>query len=95
LVYFPCETHVLFKDLFSVKPWRYILRHVYYIMITLIGCIICFFITSVLPVEGFIGLVVKGMLAVIGANATVILLCLRMPELKNMISRVRRVFSEG
>lgn len=88
LVYFPWETHVLHKDMFCVSCKPYVLKFLYYFVVTLIGCAACHFLCGVIAVEGIWGLLLKGAAVVIAGNVLMILLTYKMMEFKHVVRRM-------
>ena len=60
-IYFPWETHVLFKDLFSLKPYYYVLKTILYFALNCFACCIVYFITKYIIVDSIMMFLVKAL----------------------------------
>ncbi|WP_145083701.1 lipopolysaccharide biosynthesis protein [Sedimentibacter saalensis] len=92
LIYFPCEIFVLHKHLFQTTKKNYMLRQVLYFIITAIVSTLTYFITDQIKANGIIGLLVKAVVTFLCSALFLFLSCYWMPELKNILQRVKTIW---
>lgn len=84
-VYFPWETWALFKGIFNGSSKEYVKQYFYYTFETTIASGTAFWITSMIKIEGIVGMCVKAILGLIIGNGIYLITNLKNPELKCMI----------
>ena len=89
-VYFPWETTVLYRDLFKASAMKYCLTQLVYLVITVTVGALSYFVCSLIPFTGLLGLILKAVTVAVVATIGLVLLCFKMPEFKNMLTRVKR-----
>lgn len=62
LIYLPMETYVIFRHLFQKSPKKYILKYIYYTIVTIIACVLSYRILEVVQGSGYISFIIKGLL---------------------------------
>ena len=96
-IYFPWETKVLFSELFRRSAKEYIRNYLYYFIITLLACILGYYLTNVLISNNTIWFVlIRLAIALVVANSVFLLFNCRREELRTIISitsidRIRKV----
>lgn len=69
LVGMPWLTHNLFTVIFKMSAKDFIIRLCKYVFITIISCFICYYVSLYIKIEGMLGLLLKGIVVMIIANA--------------------------
>ena len=94
-VYFPWETHVLFRDLFCCSSKQYYKKHLLYFFVNLCIGIITYLLCSVVLAQGVIGLVIKAVICLIVPNMIICFLFRNTDEFRyykkifvNMVNRL-------
>ncbi len=94
-IYFPWETHVLFRDLFKNSTKRYYQRMITYAITTIITAVITYFVCSLLKGNGIIYLVKKGIICCIVPNILFIISYFRLEEFKDMKNRITNIIKKS
>lgn len=88
--------YLIYKKCYNKKPYKFYLKHMYYIIITIITYIICYKIISFINITGLMGLILKSITIVILSNILLVLFIFKTNEfkeiyikLKNLIKKVK------
>ena len=88
---FITRNNVLFKHYFKCSQKKFYLQHLFYIMITVANCALTWFICSIIPLEGIVGLIVKMILCLFVPNALYLLVYFKYPMFKTSFSFMKGV----
>ncbi len=91
LIYFPWETAVLHRDLFNCKSVPYYLVQLKYLITTVLSCISSYFICSLLPLYGIVGLIVRGVICTVDFCILFIIANMKDTEFKALFSRMKNI----
>lgn len=87
-IYFPWETHVLFKYLFKSSSKKYVLKMAFYVLITLINCCVTYCICRVIPGAGVFSLIMKAAVCAVIPNIIYLAAYFKMPEMAESKTRI-------
>lgn len=69
LINFIYGSTIIFKYYFkNISAFDYFKRHLYYLIVTMIACIVTYEICVLISIEGVVGLIIKGILCIIVSN---------------------------
>lgn len=84
-VYFPWESHVIFRDLFQAKPINYYMHHLLYFGTTILVAIFTYICCRAVPFTGVFGIILRGLICLFVPNVLYLLAYFRLNEFKYMI----------
>lgn len=82
---FPGVIHVLFREYFKRKPWKYLKRLSGLCVLAFLTGIVTYELTGVVRIPGFMGLLVKGAICLVFPNIIFVLTIGRLPEVRTII----------
>ena len=79
--------YLIYKKCYNKKPYKFYLKHMYYIIITIITYIICYKIISFINITGLMGLILKSITIVILSNILLVLFIFKTNEFKERLAK--------
>lgn len=76
LISLPWETKAFFRKYFNEKTKEYYKKFIIYIVVTVIGCIITYYICEFILIEGIIGFILKIIICIFIPNIILIFICI-------------------
>lgn len=75
-VYFPFETRAIFRGIFERSSVEYILQYGFYTFSTVVSCGVAYCCTTLVTINGFGGLIIKGIIGIVSGNFVYLLIAL-------------------
>lgn len=88
---FITRTNVMFKCYFESSAKEFYLQHIFYAVTTLFACLITYFICSIVPFDGWGGLIIKALLCCIVPNIIFLLMYYKSENFKVGVQFIKGV----
>lgn len=85
------ETFILYKYLFKRSPKDYIIKVIKYILVTIITCIITYYVCTLIHLGDLLSLIIKAIICLIIPNIIFTLIYFRTEEFKNTINKIKNI----
>ena len=81
------ETLAVHKYALKVSPLRYFSNYIKYLFVASVGCFLAYFLSKAVPLDGFLGLMVSGLISVVIYIVVLLIFCGRSEVFKNFVRR--------
>lgn len=88
----PWITSNIFKLIFKKNPVSYVIKIVYYTFSTVLASTLAYILTSLISINGWIGLIIKAIVCVATSVLVMVLLLCRIKEFSDAIHLIARMF---
>lgn len=80
LVYFPWETYVIFNKMFKKSCLRYLILQIHFLCVTVLIWVVSYLLCQLVVIDGFLGIIIKGIICVFVPNILFIVIHIRKKE---------------
>lgn len=88
----PWITSNIFKLIFKKNPISYVVKIVYYVFSTVLASTVAYVLTSLISINGWIGLIIKAIVCVASSVFVMVILLCRMKEFSDALYLIARMF---
>ena len=88
----PWITSNIFKLIFKKNPISYVVKIVYYVFSTVLASTVAYVLTSLISINGWIGLIIKAIVCVASSVFVMVILLYRMKEFSDALYLIARMF---
>ncbi len=89
---FITRNNVLFKSYFKISQKQFYMHHLLYFLITIVNCIICWWVCFFIPINGIAGIAIKLVVCLFLPNIIYFIIYFKYPLFKDAVVFTRRVF---
>lgn len=90
LISFPWENKAFFKQCFNENTKQYYKKFSLYTIITILGCILTYFICSLVHVSGILNFIIKIIICIIVPNLIMFIVCIKSGKFKEIVNIVKK-----
>ena len=94
VIYFPWETAVIYKYIFKSSPKRYITKITIFTILTIFLAALTYYLTTLISIEGIIGLALKAIICVIIPNSFYFIIFRKSKEFADIKKRFKLIKKE-